>query len=49
MKILTIILWGAICILFPQHAYAYEPVTDGSDANLIGHVVDLKSATTLKK
>lgn len=47
MKILTIILWGAICILFPQHAYAYEPVTDGSDANLIGHVVDKYSGEHL--
>ena len=47
MKILTIILWGTICILFPQHAYAYEPVTDGSDANLIGHVVDKYSGEHL--
>lgn len=47
MKILTIILWGAICMLFPRHAYAYEPVTDGSDANLIGHVVDKHSGEHL--
>ena len=33
--------------MFPQHAYAYEPVTDGSDANLIGHVVDKYSGEHL--
>ena len=40
MKLLYIILLGAMLVLFPQLSYSYEYPIKDSDANIVGHVVN---------